>query len=64
MVGNQGYTVSAVPVGRELLTTPAAECSHPYKDIANCQISLEQINVRWLVFDLLTLNLQYSFYKC
>ena len=63
MVGNQCYTVSVVPVC-ELLTTPAPECTHPYKDIANCQISLEEINVRWLVFDLLTLNLQYSFYKC
>ena len=63
MVGNQRYTVSVVPVC-ELLATPAPECNHPYKDIANCQISLEEINVRWLVFDLLTLNLQYSFYKC
>ena len=56
MVGNQGYTVSVIPM-RELLTTPAPECSHPYKDIEHCQISLEEINVRWLVFDLLTLNL-------
>ena len=63
MVGNQRYTLSVVPVC-ELLATPAPECTHPYKDIANCQISLEEINVRWLVFDLLTLNLQYSFYKC
>ena len=35
MVGEQGYTVNVVPVRRELFTTPAAECSHPYKDIAN-----------------------------
>ena len=65
MTGDQRYTVSVIPVPVcELLATPAPECTHPYKDIANCQISLEEINVRWLVFDLLTLNLQYSFYKC
>ena len=50
MIGDQRYTVSVIPVC-ELLATPAPECTHPYKDIANCQISLEEINVRWLVFD-------------